>query len=59
MTIDFFVLKGDLNGENPSGAFLFFVGYMIRIYFRTLSEMAYCKAGLAPVYSPSLDVFFQ
>ena len=28
MTIDIFVLKGDLNGENRSGAFLFFVGYI-------------------------------
>ena len=29
MTIYIFVLKGDLNGENRSGAFLFFVGYII------------------------------
>ena len=26
MTIDIFVLKGDLNGENRSGAFLFLSG---------------------------------
>ena len=26
MTINFFVLKGDLNGENCSDAFLFFLG---------------------------------
>ena len=30
MTINIFLLKGDLNGESRSGAFLFFVGY---IYF--------------------------
>ena len=26
MTINIFVLKGDLNGENRSGAFLFLLG---------------------------------
>ena len=34
MTINIFVLKGDLNGENRSGAF-FFVGYR---YFKIVSE---------------------
>ena len=28
MTINIFVLKGELNGENHSGVFLFFVGYI-------------------------------
>ena len=28
MTIIIFVLKGELNGENHSGVFLFFVGYI-------------------------------
>ena len=30
MTINVFVLKGDLNGENRSGAFLFLSGIHIR-----------------------------
>ena len=34
MTIDIFVLKGDLNGENRSGAFLFLSGiYVVLWYF--------------------------
>ena len=28
MTINIFVLKGELNGENHSGVILFFVGYI-------------------------------
>ena len=28
MTINIFVLKGDLNGENRSGAFLFLLGIL-------------------------------
>ena len=28
MTINIFVLKGELNGENHSGVFLFFVGFI-------------------------------
>ena len=31
MTINIFVLKGDLNGKNRSGAFLFFVGYILQL----------------------------
>ena len=33
MTINIFVLKGELNGKNPSGAFLFLSG--IYIYLNT------------------------
>ena len=37
MTITIFVLKGDLNGENRSGAFLFLLGiyvsYKVLLYF--------------------------
>ena len=38
MTINIFVFKGDLNGENRSGAFLFFLGiYKLKlIAFKTV-----------------------
>ena len=45
MTINIFVLKGDLNGENRSGAFLFCRVYktikLIRIYFLTYMHWAH------------------
>ena len=38
MTIDIFVCKGDLNGENRSGAFLFLSGIL---YFIPASPASY------------------
>ena len=35
MTINIFVLKGDLNGENRSGAFLFLSGILNKFMNRT------------------------
>ena len=42
MTIDIFVLKGDLNGENRSGAFLFLSGI-----YGNLMLMEFCTFGRA------------
>ena len=39
MTIDIFVLKGDLNGENRSGAFLFLLGIHIFILIQVLMSV--------------------
>ena len=43
MTIDIFVLKGDLNRENRSGAFLFLLGiyFIAEQILRYLSQV-YC-----------------
>ena len=42
MTVNIFVLKGDLNGENRSGAFLFLSGielsYVFAINLFTIAE---------------------
>ena len=51
MTNNIFVLKGDLNGENRSGAFLFFFGYMIAKLERTLSTAATGYTRILVFYS--------
>ena len=44
MTIDIFALKGDLHGENRSGAFLFLSGILVLNQVR-LSQRKYATTG--------------
>ena len=40
MTINIFVLKGDLNGENRSGALLFLSGIFIQLMYNKNDHLA-------------------
>ena len=43
MTINIFVLKGELNGENRSGAFLFLSGIVLLRIFLNITFLRFLK----------------
>ena len=45
MTLNIFLLKGDLNGENRSGAFLFLSGIVFAITFLSCISLAVIVLG--------------
>ena len=54
MTINIFVLKGDLNGKNRSGAFLFLSGIYLTPGMTSKFELALNKDLDQPGHPPSL-----
>ena len=59
MTINIFVLKGDLNGENRSGAFLFLSGILLNNNedYAFCDNPVYFGAGKRSVYLlPSCEI---